>query len=490
MEGVARPVDDRLQQLVPGARGRRQARDIVEEAQLVELVGPARSAGPRAMASSTGGRSVAGGRRSAPVVDRSSSSRYKGRKGCGRRRLRRVLARLRQRPASRDAPFGGRDRAAGAVPRAARGAGGHRVGRRARPAGARGPAARRAARPGHHRAGRARTIYELVERLRRRAIALRQERRPERPGAAGGRARRPRPGRHGGGHLGLLPVLPARQPRRGARPRPGAPAPRAGRARRAPRRLGRPRRSRGSAGPAATTRSSTRCSAGLRITPGPDRPSDRGPPADRAHRPAPLRGPARAARRPAADAVGGPRDPAPPARGDHAPVAHVRPALGRARAARRGAHGDGRLRCDAVHARAAAVPRDRRRARRPARPGGPRTGDAAAARPGVRAVRIVDRRRPRRQPGRDRGDDRADRAHPGRPRPARLRGGGAAAHADRVRGDGVERGRRRGRSRPASLATPRRCPRPSASSAGASRTSRTASGSGSSPSACAGRAWP
>ena len=52
-----------------------------------------------------------------------------------------------------------------------------------------------------------------------------------------------------------------------------------------------------------------------------------------------------------------------------------------------------------------------------------RTGDAAAAGAGVPALGLVDRRRPRRQPVRHRRDDRADRAHPGRPRPARLRGG-------------------------------------------------------------------
>ena len=109
--------------------------------------------------------------------------------------------------------------------------------------------------------------------------------------------------------------------------------------------------------------------------PGPDRPSDRGAPADAARRPAPLRGPPRAARRPAADAVRGPRDPAPPARGDHPPVADVRPAHDRAGAARRGPHRDGRLRRDAVHGRAAAVPGDGRRARRRRAAGPIRTGE-------------------------------------------------------------------------------------------------------------------
>ncbi len=70
MERIPRPVDDGLQQLVPGARGRRQSRDLVQEAKLFELVG------------------------SGERLDRvlrpwgPSSSRYKGRKGCGHRRLR------------------------------------------------------------------------------------------------------------------------------------------------------------------------------------------------------------------------------------------------------------------------------------------------------------------------------------------------------------------------------------------------------------------
>ena len=61
-----------------------------------------------------------------------------------------------------------------------------------------------------------------------------------------------------------------------------------------------------------------------------------------------------------------------------------------------------------------------------------------AGRTGTRPPRVgpflrlgqLDRRGPRRQPGRDRGDHRADAADPGRPRPARLRGGRDAADAD------------------------------------------------------------
>ena len=66
---------------------------------------------------------------------------------------------------------------------------------------------------------------------------------------------------------------------------------------------------------------------------------------------------------------------------------------------------------------------------------------AAAARPGVPPLRVVDRRRPRRQPGGDGRDDRADAAHPGRPRPPRLRGRGDAADADRVGDDAPRPGR-------------------------------------------------
>ena len=99
MEGVARPVDDRLEQLVPGARGGRQAGDIVDEAQLIELVGrgqvvPAPSRPPGAVAcrirtrAGRARRAPAGVRRARSSDRLPSSSRYKGRKGCGRERLR------------------------------------------------------------------------------------------------------------------------------------------------------------------------------------------------------------------------------------------------------------------------------------------------------------------------------------------------------------------------------------------------------------------
>ena len=76
-----------------------------------------------------------------------------------------------------------------------------------------------------------------------------------------------------------------------------------------------------------------------------------------------------------------------------------------------------------------------------------RTGTRPPRVPAFLRLGQLDRRRPRRQPGRDRRDHRADAAHPGRPRPARLRGGRDPADADRRgRGDGAGR-RRRGRSR-------------------------------------------
>ena len=71
VERVAGPVDDRLEQLVPGPRRRREAGDLVEEAELLELI---RLAGPRL------GR----------VPVRSSGPRYKrrGRTAVGRLRAR------------------------------------------------------------------------------------------------------------------------------------------------------------------------------------------------------------------------------------------------------------------------------------------------------------------------------------------------------------------------------------------------------------------
>ena len=170
MEHVAGPVDDRLEQLIPRSGGRREAGDLVQEAQLLELV-----------VGGFGG--VAPGRRrrrcerSAADADRDAGHGHHDtslRKGCGQRRLRsgggsgaersrRACARVR-RPRSAPDVAGGRRRAAR-----------DRDGRRARPAGGRGPAARRPARPGHRGAGRARSCSRPSSGSGRRTIALRRD---------------------------------------------------------------------------------------------------------------------------------------------------------------------------------------------------------------------------------------------------------------------------------------------------------------------------
>ena len=116
-----------------------------------------------------------------------------------------------------------------------------------------------------------------------------------------------------------------------------------------------------------------------------------------------------------------------------------------------------------------------------------RTGTRPPRAPPFLAWEIVDRRRPRRQPGGHRRGHGADAPDPRRSRPARLRGGRDAPVADDRRRD-VRRERDSAARRAGSRATPSSCPISIASSAGASRTSRIASGSGSSPSGSAGRA--
>ena len=98
----------------------------------------------------------------------------------------------------------------------------------------------------------------------------------------------------------------------------------------------------------------------------------------------------------------------------------------------------------------------------------------------------LDRRRPRRQSPGDRRDHREDPAHPGRSRPARLRGRRHAPDADESRGP--RRIGSPGRSRRASPATPKTCPRPIeiASAASCPDELLPAALSGSSPSGCAG----
>ena len=76
MERVPRLVDDRREQLVPGAGRRREPGDVVEEAELLELRRDGRRASIRP-SRSLGGPRVSAGRR---------SSRYKAR-GCGRRKV-------------------------------------------------------------------------------------------------------------------------------------------------------------------------------------------------------------------------------------------------------------------------------------------------------------------------------------------------------------------------------------------------------------------
>ena len=89
VEHVPGPVDDRLEQLVPGSGGRGEAGDLVQEAQLFELVrGRRRTASIRA---------PRWGRRRAAAGTESSArpSRYKPMERLRPRRLRRVAARAR-----------------------------------------------------------------------------------------------------------------------------------------------------------------------------------------------------------------------------------------------------------------------------------------------------------------------------------------------------------------------------------------------------------
>ena len=236
-------------------------------------------------------------------------------------------------------------------------------------------------------------------------------------------------------------------------------------------------------------------SAGLSVSLGPDRAPDRGPAPDDARRAAPLRGAARAARRPAPDPVRGPRDPTPAARGDHAAVADLRPADrgARRRSTRSGRRWRSSTRRCSRSCRGCTASLDG--ALDPPAGASPASGAATdAGRTGTRPPRVAPFLHWGSWIGGDRDGnpgvtaDITERtaADPGRPRPARLRGGRHAADADRGRGDD-RRSAWRGRWPRGSRATPRSCPRPIASCAAASRTSRTASGSGSSPSGCAGR---
>ena len=433
MERVAGPVDDGLEQLVPGPRGRREAGDLVQEAELLELVGGAIGE----VVAGTARSRRAGGARTR--IGRSSrASRYKPTEGCGQKGCGRVAAA----GAERTATGGRRERRRGALRGGRRGAARDRDRRRARPARGRGPAARRPARPGHLGAGRARTCSRSSSASAggRSRCAATTTRSSARASTRSLRALDLGVGR--GGHRRLRALLRAGQPGRGARPGAGAAPSRARRPRRRPRRFGR-RRDRRPA-PAGPDRraSSTRCVARLVGRAGPDRPPDRGAPPDDARRARPLR---RAARRGSTT------------RGSR-----------RRRTARSGAGCARRSRCcggpsdlrlvsptplDEVRTAMAffdatlftVVPRLYRaldaaldpptgRAPGPASDTG-RTGTRPPRVGAVPATRELDRWRPRRQPGRHRRDHRADAAHPGRPRPARLRGGRDPADADDRRGD-------------------------------------------------------
>ena len=205
-----------------------------------------------------------------------------------------------------------------------------------------GAAPRRAARRDHRGAG-GREVFELVEATRLRAIAARKGGAGERvtfdvlPGRCrDARGRRPR----------VRAVLPADQPRRGARPRPA----------RDPTGASDVGRVRGHA--AANGAPPAGRPGCARARPRPSRPHrapDRGSAAHGPRRAAARRPPPRAPGRSAARAGGRPRHPAPAPRGDLAAVADRGAPAGHADADRRGPDRDGRLRRDAVPARAAAV---------------------------------------------------------------------------------------------------------------------------------------
>ena len=131
MEHIAGPVDDGLEQLVPGSCGRRQAGDLVQEAQLLELVsGALRARRGRA-------RNPSCGRAGTRIRRSSRSSRYKPTEWLRRGRLRagRDSDAERASPDAPPEPFGG-------VRRGRRGAARDRDRGCARPARGRGPAAR------------------------------------------------------------------------------------------------------------------------------------------------------------------------------------------------------------------------------------------------------------------------------------------------------------------------------------------------------------
>ena len=515
-ERVAGAVDDGLEELLPRPRGRRETEELVEEAELAGGVALVR------------GRDLvrpiaAGGFGAGPVVERRHgehdtslgvAATFDGCSGvparcpwsrtvtvaCWRARARsRILTPW---PSLPPGPAGPRNPTRAArFPAVAAEPPGPGIRPRARPAGPRGPAARRAPRPGHRGAGRARAV-----RARRAHPAAHDRPAARRPGAdarartrsASGSARRSRRWTSTSAaavakaftlYFQLVNLAEERQRirvlRTRARKARGGPIDDSvARRHRTPRAGPRPRRP------------SRRSSAGVVV-----HPVLTAHPTEARRRT--LLVALRRIRRlldllddPLDDPRRGRRPPPPPARGDQPPVAHRRHPGGDADAARRGALRARDLRRDAVHGRAPLPARHRPRARPRGRR---RRAGARAATP--RRGRPAPTRSPRRPLLRFGSWIGADRdghpgvtsditlhaaTAPGRPPAARLRGGRGPAHADDRR---ARRPRRTWTARSAarSPATPRSCPRRCASSGGASPRSRTASASARSRSASAGR---
>ena len=277
MERVAGPVDDRLEQLVPRPRGRREARDLVQEPELLELLGAARGgAGARSAAGARGGTRP----RSSWHHDTSVREGCRP-EGCGtvaararngRARWPRVSrARARRRPPARRAAVAAEPRRRSARPAPAirsrsrsgcsarcsarsspsrpapscstssSGSGGRRSPSAATTTRSSGPARRRSSPRSTSDAAevviRAFSLYFRLVNLaeeRERVRALRAPRAARRRGRRRSTTRSP------------TPIAAAASTGAGS----------------------------------ATTRASTQLVGRLRITPGPDRPSDRGPPPD------------------------------------------------------------------------------------------------------------------------------------------------------------------------------------------------------------------